>query len=74
LATEGSAFEAEAAKTLAAAERALARAQALQSAIARGETTAQEVESRVRRSVARDRVAGETIGERRASTADQAAG
>lgn len=72
-ANEGSRLEAEAAKTLAAAERALVRAQQLEGAIKRGETTTSEVESRVRRAVARDRVAGETIGQRPITSGEKAA-
>lgn len=72
-ASEGSRLEQEAAKTLAAAERALVRAQQLEARIKSGETTAAEVESRVQRAVARDRVAGETIGERTTKPSERAA-
>lgn len=60
-------------KALAAAERQLVRAQELRAALERGEVSSSEIESQVKRAVARDRIAGETVGQEPARSPRQAA-
>jgi TP901 family phage tail tape measure protein len=56
-------FEEEAAKTLAAMKRSARRADAFSKEVDRGQASRDELDQRVRKEVARDRIKGETIGE-----------
>jgi TP901 family phage tail tape measure protein len=66
-------FEREAAKTLAAMKRSQARAAEFEAATEKGTTSARELESRVRQEVAKDRIKGETIGEKPAPVVEEQA-
>lgn len=64
-------FEQEAAKTLAAMKRSRARAEQFEAETRRSQTSRSDLDERVRREVARDRIRAETIGTTSGAAADR---